>query len=796
MKYRTTLFSAHGLALHPLRFWTAGLLVLICMMLLALLPATRADAATQNFNILDYGARGDGVTNNAAAIQQAVDQASAVGGTVTIPAGNFAVNSMMTLKSNVSIVGTPGQSVISASFNGWIFWGSGVRNVSLDGLTFQGPGASSSTSAVQIAGPIGLRATNLVFRGLHYGLKLGSGPQGSNVVVDGMVARDCAEPLFVANVSDSTFSNLDIQAPNLNTNLWHCIYLERELHNLTFNNVRLTGGSGYSLQLYYSGGGSDNIRFSNLTLDATTGRYPLVIWGYSHVTFTNTVFIMPASSSGVVVRMDSPTDITFDGFTAQGGQALVGTYSGANPHDVVLRNGSYSGTRLLQSGSTITNLVVENVSTGGAPTTTTTLAPTTTTTVAQTTTTTARTTTTTVAPTTTTTTPWWATTTTTTARPAPTTTTTVAPTTTTTAAPTTTTTVPWWTTTTTTTSPWWTTTTTTTARPAPTTTTTAASQTTTTTAPPQTTTTLPSTTTTTVPNGGTIDASSVSITAPTDESVVQGKVSVRANVSSSSPVLKLRFFVDDRLISQDYRKPYAFTWGTSSLLPGSSHELAVAAYDYSGRRVGQALVTVKVAGLASAATITSGGLVPPVFADLESDSLYGDAVATLAESGVVSGYLDGSFGAANVTTRAQYAKMLASALGLADQDLISTPFSDLGPADANLYPQKFVAALTSIGAISGVTPTQFTPWNSLTRAQMVTIIVRSIQTLDPTTLDAVSLPQSALGDIGDQHTQTMAIAEANGLLEGIDGYGASWNPWAPAARGEVAQILQNLLYLN
>jgi hypothetical protein len=95
-----------------------------------------------------------------------------------------------------------------------------------------------------------------------------------------------------------------------------------------------------------------------------------------------------------------------------------------------------------------------------------------------------------------------------------------------------------------------------------------------------------------------------------------------------------------------------------------------------------------------------------------------------------------------------------------------------------------------------VTPTQFTPWNSLTRAQMVTVIVRSIHTLDPTALDAVSLPQSALGDIGDQHTQTMAIAEANGLLEGIAGYGASWNPWAPATRGEVAQMLQNLLYLN
>ena len=51
---------------------------------------------------------------------------------------------------------------------------------------------------------------------------------------------------------------------------------------------------------------------------------------------------------------------------------------------------------------------------------------------------------------------------------------------------------------------------------------------------------------------------------------------------------------------------------------------------------------------------------------------------------------------------------------------------------------------------------------------------------------------SALGDIGDDHTRAMTIAEASGLLDGIDEYGPTWNAWAPATRGEVAQILMNL----
>ena len=43
----------------------------------------------KQYNILDYGAIADGVTNNAAAIQQAIDEASAEGGCVVIPQGKY-----------------------------------------------------------------------------------------------------------------------------------------------------------------------------------------------------------------------------------------------------------------------------------------------------------------------------------------------------------------------------------------------------------------------------------------------------------------------------------------------------------------------------------------------------------------------------------------------------------------------------------------------------------------------------------------------------------------------------------
>ena len=52
------------------------------------------------FNILDFGAVADGVTNNANAIQHAIDAAAVNGGQVVIPAGGF-LSGTLRLKSNI-----------------------------------------------------------------------------------------------------------------------------------------------------------------------------------------------------------------------------------------------------------------------------------------------------------------------------------------------------------------------------------------------------------------------------------------------------------------------------------------------------------------------------------------------------------------------------------------------------------------------------------------------------------------------------------------------------------------------
>lgn len=75
------------------------LLLLLYLCIIACMPLHAKD-----FNVMDYGAVGDGVTDNAAAIQKAVNACSeAGGGRVVFPAGNVFMAGPVELKSNVEL---------------------------------------------------------------------------------------------------------------------------------------------------------------------------------------------------------------------------------------------------------------------------------------------------------------------------------------------------------------------------------------------------------------------------------------------------------------------------------------------------------------------------------------------------------------------------------------------------------------------------------------------------------------------------------------------------------------------
>lgn len=81
------------------------------------LTAPLTDKGSQVFNVKAYGATGDGMTNDTAAIQTAIDAAAPQKGTVFLPAGTYLVNSPLTITSGVTFIGVGDGSIIKAGAN-------------------------------------------------------------------------------------------------------------------------------------------------------------------------------------------------------------------------------------------------------------------------------------------------------------------------------------------------------------------------------------------------------------------------------------------------------------------------------------------------------------------------------------------------------------------------------------------------------------------------------------------------------------------------------------------------------
>ena len=128
--------------------------ILFLLLSICLLGACQPQA-TKVYNILDYGATGDGTTDDAPALQRAIDACSeAGGGTVLVPAGHTFLCSPFRLASYVNLHlepnSNPDESIYTESAFGenrgeGMMWISGkdLKNVSITGTgTIDGNGVA------------------------------------------------------------------------------------------------------------------------------------------------------------------------------------------------------------------------------------------------------------------------------------------------------------------------------------------------------------------------------------------------------------------------------------------------------------------------------------------------------------------------------------------------------------------------------------------------------------------------------------------------------------------------------
>ena len=205
-----------------------------------------------------------------------------------------------------------------------------------------------------------------------------------------------------------------------------------------------------------------------------------------------------------------------------------------------------------------------------------------------------------------------------------------------------------------------------------------------------------------------------------------------------------------------------------------------------------------VGGIVAAAVITS--VVSLAFAsassfpDVPASCPYYVAISDLASRGIIGGYTNGNFGPNDPVTRQQFAKMIVLSGGYSVSEGDVCPFADVenGGPDS-FFPDNYVAVCAAHGITTGKTATTFDPGGKITRYQVVSMAVRAVDNLAPGLLAAP--PTSWAGNTtwaaDPTHGANARRVEYGGLLAGLDL--ASLNPSGNMTRGEVAQVLHNLL---
>ena len=189
----------------------------------------------------------------------------------------------------------------------------------------------------------------------------------------------------------------------------------------------------------------------------------------------------------------------------------------------------------------------------------------------------------------------------------------------------------------------------------------------------------------------------------------------------------------------------------------------------------------------------------PVFIDVPPSDAYYSAVAKMKEAQVIEGYPGEAgveFRPDNPVNRAQFAKMIVGASGIEACEQHRCRFRDmLDDTPDSLFPHNYVAVAAELGIVLGRPDGTFGPWDEITRCNVVAMVIRAARQLQPGRL--ADPPAQYVGSFSPtgwpEQDANLRLAEYNGLLQGLKGFGSHWSPWQCATRGEVAHILAKLM---
>ena len=172
--------------------------------------------------------------------------------------------------------------------------------------------------------------------------------------------------------------------------------------------------------------------------------------------------------------------------------------------------------------------------------------------------------------------------------------------------------------------------------------------------------------------------------------------------------------------------------------------------------------------------------VQTIFSDVAPGAWYKDFVDRLVLENIIGGYSDNTFRPNNNISRAEFAKMICAAMGWTLLEPASPSFSDASRAH---WAYKYIETAKAYGALSGYPDGTFGPTRNITRAEIATIIAKTLN---------LASGSSTLNDISSHWAEGYINAC---VKEGIIG-GYSDNAYRPnntATRAEAAKMVVGTL---
>lgn len=161
-------------------------------------------------------------------------------------------------------------------------------------------------------------------------------------------------------------------------------------------------------------------------------------------------------------------------------------------------------------------------------------------------------------------------------------------------------------------------------------------------------------------------------------------------------------------------------------------------------------------------------------------------VESMAAKNVVNGYEDGTFRPDNEITRAEFAKMIVSALEL-DLSNYNGGFSDIKATD---WYADYVATIVRLGLARGYGDGTFKPNNKITRAEMAVILGNALDLeVKPDEINSLLNKFTDLDTLEDWAKLGVSKVIKAGIMVGSDD---KFNPRGTATRGEVATAIYRL----